>query len=168
MDVMNESGTTEEPGSEVPPAKVATPADSAWLHPIVRRELIQTRRTARLPLAIVMFSLIFGLLMAGLGALLRTGRPGADVGPILFQTFFTVAYFMVTILGPPMAAASIASEKENRTWDSVLLTGMSPKQIVQGESFAAFTMIAMYIGTALPASGLSVLFGGVLVIELVI
>ena len=45
--------------------------------------------------------------------------------------------------GPTVAANSIASEREGRTWEAVLLTGLTPKDIARGKFLAAYTTIAL-------------------------
>ena len=72
------------------------------------------------------------------------------------------------VVGPAVAANSIASEREGRTWEAVLLTGLSPTVIARGKFLAAFTAIAMYIVMLAPVGALPFLFGGVTATEVVL
>ena len=75
---------------------------------------------------------------------------------------------MVTLVGPAVAANSIASEREGRTWEAVVLTGLPPATIARGKFLAAFTAIAMYIVMLAPVGALPFLFGGVTATEVVV
>jgi len=76
--------------------------------------------------------------------------------------------FVVTVVGPAIAANSIASEREGRTWEAVLLTGLSPKDITRGKFLAAFTTICLYVVVLAPVGALSFLFGGVTATEVIV
>jgi ABC-type transport system involved in multi-copper enzyme maturation permease subunit len=92
----------------------------------------------------------------------------AQLGGGLFQVFFSIAYLVVVIVGPAVAANSIASEREGKTWEAVLLTGLMPKVIARGKFMAAYTTIALYIVVLAPVGALSFLFGGVTALEVVV
>ncbi|PMU64969.1 ABC transporter permease, partial [Pseudomonas sp. FW215-L2] len=77
------------------------------------------------------------------------------------------AYLVVTLVGPAVAANSIASEREGKTWEAVLLTGLTPKNIARGKFMAAYTTIAIYIVVLAPVGALSFLFGGVTATDVV-
>lgn len=133
------------------------------------REMRQSARLARTPW--ILFSLVLGLtlLLATIGGLAASGNTiPADLGGALFQTFFSMGYFVVVLVGPAVAANGIAAEREGRTWEAVLLTGMSPKEIARGKFLAAYTTVALYLVALAPIGALPFLFGGVTAGEVVI
>jgi ABC-type multidrug transport system ATPase subunit/ABC-type transport system involved in multi-copper enzyme maturation permease subunit len=137
-------------------------------NPLWIRELRQSARLGRTPVILAVVSVLMTLLIASLGGLVSTEQSPATTGMVVFQTFFSIAYFVVTLVGPAVAANSIASEREGRTWEAVLLTGLPPTTIARGKFLAAFTAIAMYIVMLAPVGALPFLFGGVTAIEVVV
>ena len=132
------------------------------------REMRQSARLGRTPWILFALSLTISLLMCSIGGIAAaSGASPAVIGNILFQVFFSLAYFVVVITGPAIAANGIASEREGRTWEAVLLTGLSPKTIARGKFLAAYTTISLYIVILAPVGALSFLFGGVTATEVV-
>ncbi|MBN4050276.1 ABC transporter permease [Desulfobulbus sp. AH-315-M07] len=132
------------------------------------REMRQSTRLQRTPVILTVLIVVVALLMVTLGTSLSATLSPAESGNVLFHVFFSVAYFVVTLLGPALAANSIASEREGKTWEAVLLTGMRPAQIARGKFFAAYTSIGMYIVALAPVGALPFLFGGITVLEVVV
>ncbi|AUX47211.1 hypothetical protein SOCE26_087230 [Sorangium cellulosum] len=137
-------------------------------NPIWIRELKQAARLGRTPIILLVFAMLMTLLVASLGGIVSTDVSPARTGVILFQVFFSLAYFVVTLVGPAVAANSIASEREGRTWEAVLLTGIPPGEIARGKFLAAYTAISMYVVMLAPVGALPFLFGGITALEVVI
>lgn len=137
-------------------------------NPIWIRELKQAARLVRTPIILTSISICMTLLMASIGGILSTSKSPAQTGVALFQVFFSVAYFVVTLIGPAVAANSIASEREGRTWEAVILTGLRPGIVARGKFLAAFTAIGMYIVMLAPVGALPFLFGGVTTVEVIV
>ncbi len=132
------------------------------------REMRQSARLGRTPWILFSLTLSISLIMCAIGGIAASGDTSpASLGQGLFQGFFSIAYFVVTIVGPAIAANSIASEREGRTWEAVLLTGLTPKEIARGKFMAAYTSIALYVVVLAPVGALSFLFGGVTAGEVV-
>ncbi|WP_394839991.1 ABC transporter permease [Pendulispora rubella] len=143
-----------------------------WLaepNAIWMREMRQSARLGRTPWILFALTLSISLLMCSIGgiAAARNTSP-ANLGSWLFQVFFSLAYLVVVVVGPAVAANSIASEREGRTWEAVLLTGLTPTDIARGKFLAAYTTIALYIVVLAPVGALSFLFGGVTATEVII
>jgi ABC-type transport system involved in multi-copper enzyme maturation permease subunit len=137
-------------------------------NPIWIRELRQSARLGRTPVILTVIAVLMTLLIASIGGLVSTEASPATTGVVIFQVFFSLAYFVVTLVGPAVAANSIASEREGRTWEAVILTGLLPATVARGKFLAAFTSIAMYIVMLAPVGALSFLFGGVTATEVVV
>ena len=140
-----------------------------WLrtqpNPIWIRELKQAARLTRTPVILSVVTVLATLLMASIGGIMASEASPAKTGVVLFQVFFSLAYFVVTVIGPAVAANTIASEREGHTWEAVLLTGVRPQTIARGKFLAAYTGVGMYIVMLAPVGALPFLFGGVTALE---
>lgn len=133
------------------------------------REMRQSARLGRTPWILFAVTLATALLMSAIGGIAASKNSSpASLGSALFQVFFSIGFFVVVVVGPAVAANSIASEREGKTWEAVLLTGLTPKDIARGKFFAAYTTIALYIVMLAPVGALSFLFGGVTALEVVV
>jgi hypothetical protein len=133
------------------------------------REMRQAARLARTPWVLFGLTLALSLLMCSIGGLAAASQTTpAAIGGALFQVFFSIAYLVVVIVGPAVAANGIASEREGRTWEAVLLTGLRPQDVARGKFMAAYTTISLYIVVLAPVGALSFLFGGVTATEVVV
>jgi ABC-type transport system involved in multi-copper enzyme maturation permease subunit len=133
------------------------------------REMRQSARLARTPWVFFALTMTLALLMCSIGGLAAAAdTTPAAIGGALFQVFFSLSYLVVVVAGPAIAANGVASEREGRTWEAVLLTGLRPKDIARGKFMAAYTTIALYIVVLAPVGALSFLFGGVTATEVVV
>jgi ABC-type transport system involved in multi-copper enzyme maturation permease subunit len=133
------------------------------------REMRASARLSRTPWVLFALTLTLALLMCSIGGLAAASETTpAAIGEALFQVFFSIAYLVVVIVGPAVAANGVASEREGRTWEAVLLTGLTPQDVARGKFMAAYTTIALYIVVLAPVGALSFLFGGVTATEVVV
>ncbi len=130
-------------------------------NPVWIRELRQAARLTRTPVILAVITGMMTLLIASIGGVLSATAEPAQVGIGVFHTFFSLAFAVVTWVGPAVAAATIASERSGHTWEALLLTGMTPAALARGKFLASFTYIALYIVMLAPVGGLAFLFGGV-------
>jgi ABC-type transport system involved in multi-copper enzyme maturation permease subunit len=137
-------------------------------NPIWIRELRQAARLGRTPVIVMVLTVLMTLLIASIGGIASTEMSPASTGVLLFQVFFSVAYFVVTLAGPAVAANTIASEREGRTWEAVILTGLSPGTVARGKFLAAYTAVGMYVVALAPVGALPFLFGGITATEVVV
>jgi len=137
-------------------------------NPIWTRELRQSTRLARTPFILMAVTIVVTLLIAAIGGSVSEREPSDVVGSLLFHTFFSIGFFVVAWVGPALAANAIASEREGRTWEAIVLTGLGPKVIARGKFLAAFSDVAAYIVMLAPVGALPFLFGGVHWLEVVI
>jgi hypothetical protein len=129
-------------------------------NPVLARELRQATRTGRVMLLILILAVLVGLFTLGLGSILGMTR-SLSVGPLLYQIFFSLSYFIVGIVGPAIAAVGLASERDGRTWDALLLTGMDVRVIARGKFWATVIVLGIFLLMIAPASLLCSVLGGV-------
>ena len=137
-------------------------------NPIWIRELKQAVRLARTPVILCVLTMLMTMLIAGIGGVAAADSSPSTTGIILFHTYFSLAYFVVTLVGPTVAANGIAAEREGRTWEAVLLAGLEPGMIARGKFLAAYTTISLYIVMLAPVGALPFLFGGVTATETIV
>jgi ABC-type transport system involved in multi-copper enzyme maturation permease subunit len=137
-------------------------------NPLLLRELRQALRLPRLPWQISAVVALVGLGMLSLGSVEASrGRP-AQLGVGLFQTFISLLIVYVSLMGPAAAAGAIASEREGRTLEPLLLTGLTPRDVARGKFLAAYAAIALQVVAFLPLAAIPFLFGGVAASELIV
>ncbi|MCS6898983.1 MAG: hypothetical protein RMJ98_04735 [Myxococcales bacterium] len=147
-----------------------TPA--SWLdrllsdpNPIWIREMKQSARLTRTPFILMGLTLMMVLIIGTIGGLMSESSDPGVIGTAIFHTFFSLAFWVVTLAGPAVAANSIASEREGKTWEALQLTGLPPPVIARGKFLAAYTNIALYVVMVAPVGAMSFLFGGVTALE---
>jgi ABC-type transport system involved in multi-copper enzyme maturation permease subunit len=132
------------------------------------RELKQDARLQRTPIILAVVTAMMTLLICSVGGVASSTAEPAKVGVGIFHTFFSLAFAVVTWLGPAVAANTIAGERSGRTWEALQLTGLSPRTIARGKFLAAFTYISLYVVMLVPVGALPFLFGGVTASEVLI
>jgi ABC-type transport system involved in multi-copper enzyme maturation permease subunit len=137
-------------------------------NPIWIRELKQAARLGRTPVILMVITILMALLIASVGGVASTSTSPARTGGVLFQTYFSIAFFVVAWVGPAVAANSIAAEREGKTWEALVLTGLRPETIARGKFLAAFTAIGTYVVMLAPVGAVPFLFGGVTAFETVV
>jgi ABC-type transport system involved in multi-copper enzyme maturation permease subunit len=137
-------------------------------NPVWMRELKQAARLQRTPIILAVVTGMMTLLICSVGGVASTTAEPAKVGVGIFHTFFSLAFAVVTWVGPAVAANTIAGERSGRTWEALQLTGLTPRSIARGKFLAAFTYISLYIVMLAPVGALPFLFGGVTATEVLI
>lgn len=130
-------------------------------NPVWIRELKQSARLQRTPIILAVLTGMVALLIASIGGVWSTTAAPAQVGVVVYHVFFSLSFWVVAMLGPAVAAATIASERSGGTWEALLLTGLSPAGIARGKFLASLTYISLYVVMLAPVGGLAFLFGGV-------
>ena len=137
-------------------------------NPVWMRELRQSARLARTPVILMAITIAVALLISSVGGIASVTAEPAKVGVGIFHTFFSLAFALVTWLGPAVAANTIAGEKNGRTWEALALTSLTPASIARGKFLAAYTYVAMYLVMLAPVGALPFLFGGVTATEVIL
>jgi ABC-type transport system involved in multi-copper enzyme maturation permease subunit len=99
---------------------------------------------------------------------MRDIETGRTIGKAIFLTVMTTTLVQVCLIIPTLTAGSIAGEKERQTYDLLLITTLSPLQIVLGKMMAQLAFAMLMIIAVLPLAGLAFVFGGVSGIELLV
>lgn len=160
------SAADDQPLPSIPPPPQVGPGRR---NPVFLREMRQSARLVRTPFILMTVSAVTAFVLSAVGGIMMTSKVSpAEVGRALHHTFFSIAFFVVSLAGPTVSANSIASEREGRTWEALLLTGLSPSVVARGKFTSAYTSVAMFIVALAPVGALPFLFGGVTAIEVVL
>lgn len=131
-------------------------------NPILVKELRATFRTNLFIRFLYLSTGVVGIVVLAGGAAVAAGPlPPAEVGQIVFQIFFSTALFVICLVAPAYASTALTSEREQRTYESLILSGMKPWRIVRGKYLAAFASMFLVLVALAPVVGIAFLFGGV-------
>ncbi|MFW5920788.1 MAG: ABC transporter permease [Polyangiales bacterium] len=131
-------------------------------NPILVKELRSTLRSKLFIRFLYLSTGVVGLVVMSAGAIFASGPiTPAEVGSFVFQTFFVTALLLTGIAAPAYAAASMTSEKEVGTYESLILTGLEPWRIVRGKFLAATASVGLVLVAFAPVVGIAFLFGGI-------
>lgn len=139
-----------------------------YSQPVMARDLRQALRTGRTIFLLILLAVLLGLLILGIGSAFGMTRAPINFGAVLFQIFFSLAYFIVAIVGPAVAAVGLSSERDGRTWDALVLTGVDVRAIAKGKFYTATCTVLAFLLMITPTSLVSLLLGGVTLTEVVL
>ena len=139
---------------------------------VLMRELRASLRSAR-PFALL------AIYVAVLGAIVVAQFPanqqisiertatGENAGKQLYWTFVTMQALLIVLVLPSIASGALSQEREQRTLEALLLTPLTPLQIVWGKAVGVLSLAGLLLLSTLPLTSLCFLLGGVSPGELV-
>jgi ABC-type transport system involved in multi-copper enzyme maturation permease subunit len=137
-------------------------------NPLLLRDLRASARLGFKPWVLLVLIVVSTMFMTVAGSLGATATMPAQVGEGLFHVYFTCMIGLVTLVAPATAAGAIAMEREGKTWEALLLTGLTPRQITRGKFLAALSDVGIYVVALAPVGALCFVFGGVGAFEVVV
>lgn len=141
--------------------------------PVVSKEMRSLLRGWQAPAALL---LCVGLAAAGEVAALRLLAPGgtdttpealAATGRQIFAWVSLLEGLLVVLLAPLLTAQAITEERRRGTLEGLLLTRLTPRDILWGKLLAATGFLLIVIVSMLPVQSILILFGGIAPLELV-
>ena len=138
-----------------------------WPGPILAVELITTSRRTRYFVLRVLYAaaLFFALWTTYEANLARHGS--ADINSIaqftavFFGTFGVMQLLAVLLIGPALAAGTIAQERERRTMEYLYTTPLSNLEIIVGKLGGRVLQILYFVLSGVPVLALAMLLGGI-------
>ena len=119
-------------------------------NPLVRKELLAVLRAPLYVRAIVVALVLLGLVVVSVALNAAESSNPTEAGRVLFQVFFGGAFLAMALVGPAFGATAIVQEREGRTLDALLLTGLRPGRIVAGKLAAVFVAMAFILVVSVP------------------
>lgn len=135
-------------------------------NPVLTRELRASLRNARAFGLIAVYVALLGAIVVaqfpGDQSLdLQAGGDGGKRGLELFYWFIGGQAFLILMLLPALATGALAQERERRTLEPLLLSPMTPLQIVWGKAGGVLSLVCLLLISTLPLTSLCFLLGGV-------
>ncbi|HWI51362.1 MAG TPA: ABC transporter permease subunit, partial [Symbiobacteriaceae bacterium] len=133
------------------------------VNPVLARESRVRMRGWKAPALITLYVGILGFIAWFILAITKaTGQTFApELGGYIFATLGVAQFGLLVFSAPGLTAGAIAGEREKQTLDLLLITRLSPWQVVSGKLWAAvaFTLLLMF--ASLPVYSLLFLMGGI-------
>ncbi|MCA9259513.1 MAG: hypothetical protein KDA61_09960 [Planctomycetales bacterium] len=86
-------------------------------------------------------------------------------GPTLFMWFYGILNAATFVIAPYTAFRSLASEREDNTFDLLSISNLSSRQIISGKLWSAVLQIAIYFSAAAPFIAFTFLLRGIEVVD---
>ncbi len=93
---------------------------------------------------------------------------GWEIGRSLYRFLVNAQSLLMLFVAPLVAAAAIAEEREQKTYDTLRVTPAKPGQIVMAKLAAALGCFLMLIMVSLPIASISFILGGVAPADLIV
>jgi ABC-type transport system involved in multi-copper enzyme maturation permease subunit len=90
------------------------------------------------------------------------------MGQALFYSTYMLLLVMVVFLSPAFTAGTISGERERKTLDLLITTLIPVQSLVLGKLVSALAYMVLLILIALPIQSLALMFGGVILEEMLI
>ncbi len=134
-------------------------------NPILLRELRSRMRGNRavwlqLFYVVVLSAVVLIAFFTALGSE-RISEEASWLGRLLFRSIACAQGALLALTAPAFAAAAVSGEREQQTFDSLLVTPLRAGAIVRGKLVAATMFVLLLLTISLPLAALSFLFGGV-------
>ncbi len=103
-----------------------------------------------------------------LSAYLEGNNQGWKVGRDLFHCVNIIQILILVFVSPSMAASALTLEKEQKTYDLLITTPVSPGDIILSKLIASISYFFIMALIALPAISISFILGGISVQEILL
>ena len=171
-----------EPGAGKKPDRKARSAPRLWRrvrtfgrNPIVLKELRGRMRGWRaavvLTVHLTVLSCLASIVYLSVAESVRSsggGSIGQTMGQALFYSTYMLLLTLVVFLSPAFTAGTISGERERKTLDLLITTLLPTRSVVVGKLASAQAYIVLLILAALPIQSLALMFGGIVLSEVLI
>jgi ABC-2 type transport system permease protein len=89
------------------------------------------------------------------------GPASSQVGGVIFAGLVIFQTIMVGLLTPAFTSSAITQEREQKTYELLVTTLLSPREIIMGKLGSALAYVALLIIAVAPIESLAFMFGGV-------
>ncbi len=135
------------------------------INPIVKKDLRILSRSSKYSWGLFAYELIMGFIFFFAMMIIEdnSGYGYLDQYQDFVALFPAICFAqmgIIALLLPIITASSISGEKERQTFDIMLTTVMSPRQIITGKVLSAVIRVMMFIVASVPLMALSFTLGG--------
>lgn len=132
-----------------------------WLNPILVKEARQSLKSRQF-----VFTFALLLICCWVWSIYGTALLGPEIsyssrGPFMFIGYYVILAFPLLIIVPFGAFRSLASEQEDRTYELLSITALSPRQIVSGKLGSAVLQMLIYLSAISPCLAFTYMLRGI-------
>ncbi len=125
-------------------------------NPVLYKELVLRFRFRQQKPVLLGVGLFFLLLVAAfywwIGVHWLLGTPTHDAGRETWTMVIIVQYLLICLVAPVITANAITLEKEQQTWEMLLFTPLTAKEVILGKLAARMVAILILLAIFLPLS----------------
>lgn len=134
--------------------------------PILIKEMRSTMRGKRTFLGVTLFlTFLTGLTLLVYYSVVQQSsysvRASSEAGRTIFAFVSVIELFMLATVAPPLTAGAIAGERQRQTFDMLMATPLTPRQVLRGKLLASMNYLFLLIFAGLPINSIVFLFGGI-------
>ena len=134
-------------------------------NPILMKELRSRMRGSKAYWVLLVYLVVlsFALVIAYLAWWHTSGYSGGSfvIGRLFFRTLFYVQVGLVCLITPGLTAGAITLEKEQRTYDLLVMTSMKARSMIAGKLVSAISFVVLLMVSSVPLVSVCFLLGGV-------
>lgn len=140
---------------------------SEWVNPILVKEARQALKSRQFAVTFMLL-LVFGLGWSMVGvAIAEAARDYTASGPLMLSGYFWILAFPMIVIVPFSAYRSLATEREDGTFELLSITSLKARQIVGGKLGSAVLQMIVYYSAVSPCIAFTYLLRGVDIITIV-
>lgn len=160
------------PGAEQAPAE--SRAQAAWrridrwleavgerFNPILVKETRQALKSQQFVLWFLLLLAACWIITIGGVAWLGPGVHYSASGGVMFLAYFLVLSLAVIVVVPFAAYRSLAAEQEDNTRDVLMVSALTPRQLIDGKMGSAALQVAVYLSALAPCLAFTYLLRGI-------
>lgn len=132
-----------------------------WLNPILVKETRQALKSFQFTITFVLVLAACWVITIGGLAILGPAAAFSASGGTLLAWYYAVLAFPLIVVVPYSAFRSLASEREDNTYDLLSITALKPRQIISGKLGSAIVQMAVYFSAITPCLAFTYLLRGV-------
>jgi len=132
-----------------------------WLNPILVKETRQALKSFQFTITFIL--VLVAVWIATIGGVAYVGPRifySADGGTLLLWYYAVLAFPLIVVV-PYAAFRSLASEREDNTYDLLSITALKPRQIISGKLGSSVVQMAVYFSAITPCLAFTYLLRGV-------
>jgi len=130
------------------------------LNPILVKETRQSLKSRQFVITFTLL-LLCGWVWSLLGvALIGPGVYCGTHGPTMFVGYYLILAFPLLVVVPYSAFRSLAAEQEERTYEMLSITALTPRQIVRGKLGSAALQMLVYLSAITPCLAFTYMLRG--------
>jgi hypothetical protein len=132
-----------------------------WLNPILVKETRQALKSFHFTITFVLVLAACWVVTIGGVAIVGPSVYFAAAGGSLLTWYYAILAFPLIVVVPFAAFRSLASEREDNTYDLLSITALKPRQIISGKLGSSVVQMAVYFSVITPCIAFTYLLRGV-------